>query len=62
MAAELCLREPIDPVRLNGCGLLLINPPFGFEADAPIILDALLQCLSKGESGASAGLTRLVDE
>jgi 23S rRNA (adenine2030-N6)-methyltransferase len=62
MAAELCLREPIDPVRLNGCGLLLINPPFGFEADAPIILDALLQRLSKGESGASAGLTRLVDE
>jgi 23S rRNA (adenine2030-N6)-methyltransferase len=62
MAAELCLREPLDPVRLNGCGLLLINPPFGFEADAPVILDALLQCLSEGESGASAGLTRLVDE
>lgn len=62
MAAELCLREPLDPEQLNGCGLLLINPPFGFEVDAPIILDALLRRLSKGESGASAGMTRLVDE
>ena len=62
IVAELCLREPLDPARLNGCGLLLINPPFGFDADGPVILDALLQRLSRGESGASAGLTRLVDE
>lgn len=62
VAAELCLREPLDPARLNGCGLLLINPPFGFDTDAPRMLDALLQRLSKGEPGASAALTRLADE
>jgi 23S rRNA (adenine2030-N6)-methyltransferase len=62
LAAEFCLREPLDPARLNGCGLLVINPPFGFETDAPIILDTLLQRLSKGEPGASAVLTRLADE
>ncbi len=62
VATELCLREPLDPARLNGCGLLLINPPFGFETDAPIILDALLQRLSRDETGASAELTRLADE
>ena len=27
VAAELCLREPVDPARLNGCGLLVVNPP-----------------------------------
>lgn len=62
VAAELCLREPLDPARLNGCGMLVINPPFGFDTDAPVILDALLRRLGKGEAGASAGLTRLADE
>ncbi len=32
VAAELCLREPLDPARLNGCGMLVINPPYRFEA------------------------------
>lgn len=62
VAAELCLREPLDPARLNGCGLLLINPPFGFDTDASFILEALLQRLSKGEPGGSAELIRLADE
>ena len=62
VAAELCLREPLDPARLNGCGLLVVNPPYGFETEAPAILDALLQRLGDGEPGASATLTRLADE
>ena len=31
IAAELLLREPLDPARLNGCGLLIVNPPYRFE-------------------------------
>ena len=32
LAAELRLRPPFDPLRLNGCGLLAVNPPTGLEA------------------------------
>lgn len=62
VAAELLLREPLDPARLNGCGLLVINPPFRFEAEAPAILDALLLRLGNREPGEAAGVTRLADE
>ncbi len=33
VAAEMWLREPVDPARLNGCGLAVVNPPFGFVED-----------------------------
>jgi len=59
-AASLWLREPIDPTRLNGCGLLIINPPFGFEAAALPILQALADSL--GEAGAGCAYERLIDE
>jgi 23S rRNA (adenine2030-N6)-methyltransferase len=35
VAAEMWLREPVDPARLNGCGLAVVNPPFGFAEAAP---------------------------
>jgi len=62
LAAELTLREPTDPTRLNGCGLLVANAPFGFEDRARAILAALLPALSRGEDGAGAKLTRLTGE
>jgi 23S rRNA (adenine2030-N6)-methyltransferase len=62
VAAELWLREPVDPARLNGCGLLVVNPPFRFEAEAPPILAALLERLGAGEPGAGTALLRLADE
>ena len=62
VAAELWLREPLDAARLNGCGLLVINPPFGFEAAALTILDALLARLSIGEVGAGTEIRRVVNE
>ena len=62
VAAELCLREPLDPARLNGCGLVVINPPYRFEAAAADILTALLDRLGNGEAGASTNVTRLADE
>ena len=62
VAAELLLREPTDPTRLNGSGLLVVNPPFGFEAAAAAILAALLARLGGGEPGAGIALRRIADE
>ncbi len=62
IAAEIVLREPTDPTRLNGCGLLVANAPFGFEPAARGILAALLGCLSRGETGAGAGVTRVTPD
>ncbi len=61
VAAELWLREPVDASRLNGCGLLVRNPPYGFEAEAPGILAALLERLDQGEAGGSR-VVRITDE
>ncbi len=62
LACELTLREPTDPARLNGCGLLVANAPFGFEPAAAAILDALLAALGTGEDGALAAVTRITAE
>ncbi len=62
LAAELWLREPLDASRLNGCGLLVINPPFKFETEVPPLLDALLTGLGDGEHGEGIALLRLADE
>jgi 23S rRNA (adenine2030-N6)-methyltransferase len=61
VTAELMLREPLDPARLNGCGLMIINPPYGFETDLPPILFALRDRLAAGEAGSAAALIRLTD-
>ena len=61
VAAELWLREPTDPNRLNGCGLLVHNPPWGFEAAGAEMLAALLGRLDTG-AGAGSGVVRVTDE
>jgi 23S rRNA (adenine2030-N6)-methyltransferase len=60
VAAELWLAPPVDPARLNGSGLLVVNPPFGFEAAAMLVLAALRDML--GGPDAGFGVERLVDE
>lgn len=62
LAAELHLREPTDAARLNGCGLAVVNPPFGFAAAARDILAALRARLAEGEAGAGLDVIRLADE
>jgi len=62
VAAELHWRSPTDPQRLNGCGLLVRNAPYGFLDAAPPILDALLDRLGTREPGEDTVLTRLTDE
>ena len=62
VTAEFLLREPLDPTRLNGCGLLVVNPPFQFEAAAIAILTELLNAIGTGESGQGIAVTRIADE
>ena len=62
VVVELWLRAPLDASRLNGCGLVVVNPPFGFEAAAEGILEALLDRLGTDEEGAGFSVERLVDE
>jgi 23S rRNA (adenine2030-N6)-methyltransferase len=62
VAAELWLREPLDATRLNGCGLLVVNAPFGFEAAARERLAALLARLGTGEAGQGISLERIAHE
>ncbi len=62
VAVELWLRAPLDASRLNGCGLVVVNPPFGFVAAAEAILQALLDRLGTDEAGAGFSVERLVDE
>jgi 23S rRNA (adenine2030-N6)-methyltransferase len=62
IVAEFLLREPLDPSRLNGCGMLVVNPPYQFEHQARVILAALLDRLGNKESGEAASVIRLTDE
>ena len=59
LAAELWLREPTDPQRLNGSGLVVANPPQGFAEEAAEILPALLAGLGANEAGAGSTVTWL---
>lgn len=61
VAAEMWLREPTDPRRLNGSGLVVVNPPFGFEAAAEALLAALLAALGP-EEGAGVSVRRIIPE
>ena len=60
VAVELLLREPVDPDRLNGCGLLVVNPPWRFMEEAAPML-ASLAALFAGDEGA-VRLVRVAEE
>jgi len=62
VAVELVLRAPVDPNRLNGCGMLLINPPHRFETELPPLVAALLDRLGNREQGEAAEVRRIADE
>jgi 23S rRNA (adenine2030-N6)-methyltransferase len=62
VSAELLLREPVAPDRLNGSGFLVVNPPWMFEAEAVPILDALAATLTDGEPGAGGRVVRVAEE
>ncbi len=51
VAAELLLREPTDADRLNGCGLMVVNPPWRFMAEAEPLLAALSEAFGEADGG-----------
>ncbi len=44
---ELLIDAPNDPARLSGSGLVVVNPPWTLEAEAPAILAALAERLGR---------------
>jgi 23S rRNA (adenine2030-N6)-methyltransferase len=62
VAAEIFLREPLDAARLNGCGLVVVNPPFRFEDELGVVLEALVGQLGTGEPGHGHALVRIAQE
>jgi 23S rRNA (adenine2030-N6)-methyltransferase len=62
VAVELRLRDTTNPDRLNGCGLVVINPPYQFDDQARSITAAILEGLGDHEPGAGTAVVRLADE
>lgn len=58
LAVDLLIRAPVDAGRLNGCGLVILNPPFTLDADLRTLLPVLAERLSDG-AGAVGQITRL---
>lgn len=57
LAVELLVRPDDSPLRMNGSGMLLVNPPWQIEKDIEPALKPLAQAM--GEAGASWRLTWL---
>jgi len=56
---ELLLRRPIERDRLNGCGLVIINPPYTLEEELVAVLPELTQRFAAAEGGATYRLDRI---
>ncbi|HEY4135166.1 MAG TPA: 23S rRNA (adenine(2030)-N(6))-methyltransferase RlmJ [Alphaproteobacteria bacterium] len=56
LAAELMIHDGDDPERFNGCGLVLVNPPWKLAEELQEILPFLARVLRQGGEGAAAPL------
>lgn len=52
LAAELLVHPDDSPLRLNGCGMVVLNPPWRFEATLAVVLPELARLLAQSP-GAS---------
>jgi 23S rRNA (adenine2030-N6)-methyltransferase len=53
MRVELTVSPLSDPTRLNGCGLIVLNPPWKLEAEMSGLLPILAGLLSRSGKGGS---------
>jgi 23S rRNA (adenine2030-N6)-methyltransferase len=51
LCAELIVAPLSDPTRLNGCGLILVNPPWTLESELSVLLPALAGILARDGKG-----------
>jgi 23S rRNA (adenine2030-N6)-methyltransferase len=51
LRAEVTVAPLSDPSRLNGCGLIVVNPPWTLEAELSLLLPALAQRLVRSGKG-----------
>jgi 23S rRNA (adenine2030-N6)-methyltransferase len=51
LRAELNVAPLSDPTRLNGCGLILVNPPWTLESELSVLLPALVGILGREGQG-----------
>jgi 23S rRNA (adenine2030-N6)-methyltransferase len=49
LVLELLVRAASDPKQLNGCGLVVVNPPWTLATECRSMLDALLPILKQGD-------------
>ena len=61
LRAELMIRGASAEPRLDGCGMIIVNPPFVLEAELREIFPALAQCLGE-DAGAGFRLDWLAGE
>jgi 23S rRNA (adenine2030-N6)-methyltransferase len=61
LACELTVAGETSELKLRGCGLLLVNPPWRFEDEAKLMLEFLAPVLRR-EPGAGAGVDWIVRE
>jgi 23S rRNA (adenine2030-N6)-methyltransferase len=52
LRAELLVAPLSDITRLNGCGMILVNPPWRLEAELSALLPALSAILSRASKGS----------
>jgi 23S rRNA (adenine2030-N6)-methyltransferase len=61
LRAELIVASLSDPGRLNGCGLILVNPPWTLAGELANLLPDLAKILGRGQNSSSR-LDWLTDE
>ncbi len=61
LRAELMIRRGIEEPRLDGCGMVVVSPPFVLEAELRLILPALVKCLGE-DAGAGFRLDWIAGE
>jgi 23S rRNA (adenine2030-N6)-methyltransferase len=62
LRAELTVSPVSDPSRLNGSGLILVNPPWTLEAELSVLLPALVPLLERQPKGGGFRLDWLRGE
>jgi 23S rRNA (adenine2030-N6)-methyltransferase len=53
LVIELMVRRPNDPDRLNGCGLVLTNPPYTLRAELDTVMPELRSRFRQGDTSHS---------